>query len=287
MCVALPSHQASFFQASFKPIQAKMSFQITDATTASAMKIQFSCRHNHSKVQEDQLELVRQHKIILGPWLSEAADASVFATQSKEEALNYMGGRVPSGRELRQIRSFLEMPIGSVGVVVSKESGAYQTLVVRITSEFLAGAAPGLRAERNAEGKHSRIALEEKLPTGELFHCLYRQVEVLGELADATVRAWAEAQIAKLKPEESSVQFKGDNPYVLRHIGSAKSFDTLRPLWLSAPTPAPNPEVAAPLDPIAQAEQQIREREERLRILTERLTALKVAENNLLNLLSI
>jgi hypothetical protein len=46
-------------------------------------------------------------------------------------------------------------------------------------------------------------------------------------------------------------------------------------------------EAAAPIDSMAQVEQQIREREERLRILTERLAAIKVAEKNLLNLLSI
>ena len=252
-------HQISSHQASFKPLSSlfqansssyKMSFQITDASAPGAMKIQFSCRHYHSKVQEDQLALVRQHKIILGPWVSDAGSASVFATQPKEEALNYMGGRVPSGREVKQIRTFLEMPVGSVGFVISKESGTYQTLVVRITSDYAAGPAPGLRALRNAEGTHSRIALEEKLPAGELFHCLYRQVDVLGELADSTVRAWAVTQIAKLKPEESAAALKGDNLYALRRIGAAKSFDTLLPLWLSAAAaaaePAPNPEVAVP-----------------------------------------
>jgi hypothetical protein len=224
-----------------------MSFQITDAATPDAIKIQFSCRHYHSRVQEDQLALVRQHKIILGPWVSDAGSASVFATQPKEEALNYMGGRVPSGREVKQIRTFLEMPVGSVGFVISKESGTYQTLVVRITSDYTAGPAPGLRALRNAEGKHIRIALDEKLPAGELFHCLYRQVEVLGELADSTVRAWAVAQIAKLKPDESAAALKGDNLYALRRIGAAKSFDTVLPLWLSAPAAAaaPNPEAEA------------------------------------------
>jgi hypothetical protein len=263
-----------------------MSFQITDASTASAIQTRFSCHHNHSVCQEDQLELVRRYGIMLGPWLSEAADASVFATQSKEEALNYMAGRLPGTRGSighKQIRHFVEMPVGSVGIIKSSEGlkkGSH-ALVVRITSDYAAGPAPGLRALRNAEGKHCRIALEEKLPAGELFHCLYRNVEIVGELTDEAVRS-----AFPLCPKAWTTK-----------IATPKSFDTARPLWLSAPealapvaAAAAEPEAVAapaPLDPIAQAEQQIREREERLRILAERLAAIKVAEKNLLNLLSI
>ena len=260
-----------------------MSFQITDAATIGAIQTRFSCHHNHSKtdgypdVQEDQLALVRRYGIMLGPWLSEAADASVFAAQSKEEALSYMAGRVKPDAH-KQIRHFVEMPVGSVGIIKSSEGlkkGSH-ALVVRITSDYTAGPAPGLRALHNAEGKHIRIALEEKLPAGELFHCLYRNVEIVGELTDKVVRS--AFPLCK-------------NPWTFK-IATTKSFDTTRPHWLSAPAavapnPEPEPEPAAPLDPIAQAEQQIREREERLRILTERLATLQAAENNLLNLLSI
>ena len=252
-----------------------MSFQITDAATAGAIQTRFSCHHNHSMCQEDQLALVRRYGIMLGPWLSEASDASVFATQSKEEALSYMAGRLPDTRGrigLKQIRDFVEMPVDSFGIIKSSEGlkkGSH-ALVVRITGQLVAGPAPGLRALRNAEGKHCRIALEEKLPAGELFHCLYRQVVIVGELTDEAVRS-----AFPLSPKAWTTK-----------IATTKSFDTTRPLWLSAPAaaaPAPNPEVAAPLDPIAQAEQQIREREEHLRILTERLAAIQTAENNLLN----
>ena len=61
----------------------------------------------------------------------------------------------------------------------------------------------------------------------------------------------------------------------------------------AAPAAAPvaHPEVAEPpaalLDPIVLAEQQIREREERVRILTERLAAVQVAEQQLAAMLSI
>ena len=221
---------------------------------------------------------MRRYGIMLGPWLSEASDASVFATQSKEEALSYMAGRLPGTRGrigLKQIRDFVEMPIGSFGIIKSSEGlkkGSH-ALVVRITGELVAGPAPGLRALRNAEGNHCRIALEEKLPAGELFHCLYRHVVIEGELTDEAVRS-----AFPLSPKAWTSK-----------IATPKSFDTARPLWLLAPeapapaAAAPNPEPAAPIDPIAQAEQQICEREERLRILTERLAAIKAAENNLLN----
>ena len=59
----------------------------------------------------------------------------------------------------------------------------------------------------------------------------------------------------------------------------------------AAAAPVPHPEVAEPpaatLDPIVLAEQQISEREERVRILTERLAAVQVAEQQLAAMLSI
>ncbi len=222
-----------------------MSFKIVDATAPDALKISFSARHNHSNVQKDQLELVRKHKILLGPWVSECADTEVFATRSHEEALDYMSGRIPTKNAknaANQIKAFLEMPTGSFGVIVSKESGSYETLVVRITDDkIMAGEITALRATRGADGKHSRIALAENLPHGEKFFALSRKVELLGELSHAEVQVWAQEQIAKLKPEESAVSYKGDNPYVL-FIATAKSFDTTRKLWLAAPLP-----VVAPL----------------------------------------
>jgi hypothetical protein len=226
-----------------------MSFQITDASAIGAQKISFSARHNHSKCQRDQLALVRKHKIILGPWVSEKADTDVFCSRPAAEAIDYMSGRGLAKVAINQIKAFLEMPAGSVGIIVSKESGTYQTMVVRLTdATTMAGEVIALSASRNAEGKHNSIALAENL-AGEKFYALQRKVEILGELSHAEVEFWACEQINKLKPEENSISYRGDNPYVL-HIATSKSFDISRKLWLAPivaePIEIPVAEVVAP-----------------------------------------
>ncbi len=216
----------------------KLSFKLLNAAAPGAHELRFSSRQNHSHVQENQLEFVRRHKIITGPWISDAATVSVFQSQPKEEFLTYMSGRVSKDAK-HQIRHFLDMFNGEVGIVPSSEglkTGCH-ALVVRLTGPAIAGAAPGLLAQRNSDGKHTRIALAEDLPSGEPFYCLYRHVEVLGELEDDAVRSWAAAQIAP----EGHPAFFTRNPWIL-HVAGSKSFNIVTKLWL-----APEEPVAAPI----------------------------------------
>ncbi len=209
------------------------SFKIVDAAAPDAIQICFSSRQYHSKVQEDQLEFVRAHKIITGPWVSDADEVSVFIAQTQEEFLTYMSARLRADA-VTQIRSFIQMPTGAVGIVPTSGQKENSALIVRLVDNLtFAGPVPGLRALRRDQREHARIALAENLPEGEPFHGLYRHVEVLGELSDAEVRSWAFAQ--PVKPENPG--FFTRNPWT-HHIAGAKSFDTSRKLWLASATAA-------------------------------------------------
>ncbi len=223
------------------------SFKIVDAAAPDAIQIRFSSRQFHSKAKEDQLEFVRALKIITGPWVSDADEVSVFIAQTQEEFLTYMSARLRADA-VTQIRSFFQMPPGAVGIVPTSGQKENSALIVRLVDNLtFAGPVPGLRALRNAEGKHTRIALAENLPEGEPCHALYRHVEVLGELSDAEVRNWAFAQ--PVKPENPG--FFTRNPWT-HHIAGSKSFDTSRKIWLASATAA-HPEIPVAV-PVADAD---------------------------------
>lgn len=256
-----------------------MSYKIADATTPGAIKIQFSCRQNHSEKQLEQHWHVRTHGYIICP-----------GTGDKIEEFNQQMAQQPPSAVWR---AFAEMPIGAVGIVPSSEGmkkGSH-ALVVRFTGSVIAGPAPGLRCAYNEDGDFSIIAPSHSTvaPLEHPFNCIYRHVEVIGELTDEEVRAWAAAQAA---PADKPT-FYTRNPWVC-HVAGSKSWDTTRKLWLSSPIEVVQEEAhAESVSHITQAERVLCEREMRLfgsvkaGGLLERAQALLAAEQQLASMLSI
>ena len=149
-----------------------MPFQITDAATAGAIKIQFSCRQNHSGKELEQLWHVRAHGYIICP-----------GTGDKIEEFNQ---QMPRQRPSAVWRAFAEMPIGAVGIVPSTRVKNPHALVIRFTGSVIGGAAPGLRCSYGEDGDFSIIAPSNctVAPLEHPFNCIYRHVEVLGEITD-------------------------------------------------------------------------------------------------------
>jgi len=244
---ASPCHQISSHQASFKPIQAKMSkFILSSAGRSLGFKIT-SSRHVYP-CESDSPLLFQERTVTIGPHkgcveiFTEINDTVYYLDRHHRrhkptgEVCFYKGVKGPAPKKNgRNINQFWIKTLIEGGFSLSSAAAPHQVVCF---------------------GEDGSLCLE-----------------------DMKARAREEEEEAILAEAENN-----DLCFISHYfIPSPAAFVAEAP----APAVAPNPELVAPLDPIAQAEQQICEREERLRILTERLTTLQAAENNLIRRLSI